>query len=355
MGKREISGSGIVLIVLITVAAVYGGMWAVNEGYLVIPGAVTEPTVVIDVEGDLAYMKTWLVAEDNPSDDLESEDVYLWYDWNGDGVMQRSTFEGIVDGALIGGEIETTTSGATDGYFQTRVQYPVGKPINVMVDPGADGGYQITYQTITMYGSADTSNVITTADIVCRATDDAITFSGLIRGTSIDDGTDYNATLNGKTGVFEIRAALATSDAGFNSQTEGNPTYLGEGKFTHWGSGKDYAATFVGGYGTNQDIIDLGLDSGDFDFYYQGASNTYFAKFVDDFDAQANTFYDSDDDSSPTFTFSCGVDITATGALTYVGLFQNVEWAEFNRGIWGPTTDATILGTCGAGWDWTVV
>lgn len=354
MGKREISNSGIVLIVIVTVAAIVGGMYAVQEGYLVIPGAV-EPTVPIDVDLPLAYMKTWLVAEDNPSDDLEDEDVYIWYDWNGDGVMQRSTFEGIVAGELIGGEIEQTTSGSSDGFFQTRSQYPIGKPINVMVDPGADGGYQITYKTITMYGEADTSNVITTADIICRATDDAITFSGLIRSVAIDDAVDYNATLYGATGVMEVRALLATSDAGFSSQTANSPTYGGNGVFTHWGSGKEYAATFLGGYCTNQDAIDLGIDSGDFDFYYQGASNTYFAKYLDDFDGLANTFYDSDDDSAPTFTFSFDVDISDTGALVYVGMFQNVEWSDFNRGVWGPATDATILGTPGADWDWTVV
>ena len=285
MGKREISSSGIILIVLVSSFVAIGGFVAYTQGHLdfLLPGDVT-PDVPIDVDADLAYMKTWLVAEDNPSDDLESEDVYIWFDWNGDDVMQRSTFEGIVAGELIGGEIEQTTSGASDGFFQTRNQYPIGEPINIFVDPGADDGYQKTYQTLTMYGTPDTSNVITTSDIICRATDDAITFSGLVRSVSIDDGTDYNYTLGGATGVMEVRAALATSDAGFSSQTQDNPTYAGNGVYTHWGNGKEYAATFLGLYMTNQDATDLGIESGDFDYFYLVSSNTYCAKFLDDFD-----------------------------------------------------------------------
>ncbi|MBD3407025.1 MAG: hypothetical protein GF411_12980 [Candidatus Lokiarchaeota archaeon] len=356
----------VLVIIILLVVSAFAVVMAYQAGIFgfmgLTPGDVQDDAgddeTPVEIEGKtLAYLKTWVVSEDDTTDDLESEDVYIWYDWNGDGQMQRSAFAGFTEeDGLIGGEIEHTSTGSSDGYFTSRNPYPVGESIWVFVDPGSDDGYQKSYQKVIMYGSPDSNNQITTANVLCRATDDAITFSGLIRNTAIDDGTDYNYTANGQTGAFEIRATLATSKAGFDSQVADSPTYNPSNEYwVHWGTGKKYAPTFLGGYCTNQDAVDLGIDAGDWDFYYQGATNTYFARYLMDFDdysEDSDTIYYSAYDAAPTWVYSTSVDISAAGAVVYVGIFQDVEWSDFNRGTWNPTTDANIIGTCGADWDW---
>lgn len=350
--------AGLVLLI-IGVSALGGGvMMTVMTGNLdwltdLNPFAAdVTPDVDIDIEGiELSRFTGVLCKEDNVATKVTEEPVYIWHDWNQDGVMQRSPFLGIVDGELLGGEIEQDSSTATYGVFTSPSEYPIGRVIWLFIDDEGED-YQMTYHKFAMTGTAHTDGTAKSiGNVFCRATDDAATYAGLVRGIAIDDGTDYNYTLNGASGEFEIRVTWATSDAGINSQTSPD-FYSGSGPWTHWGSGKEYAPDFIGGYCSNQDATDLGLDNGDFDFFYQGASNTYFAKFLDDYDDDPNLFYDSDLDSAPTFKFTFDVDISAVGELTYVGIFQGVEWSDFGRGNWNPTTDANIIGTLGADWDW---
>lgn len=321
-----------------------------------------------DVDVETSRFSMTMVKEDT-STVITSGTDYIWFDWNEDGNIQRGDFDGYYDSdddgvpELHGGEIEATSPDSTTGIFTSPSQYPMGPNFVIWIfyDDGGET-YQIAYDSTIISGSADSSAVRHMGNMYARPTDDgALSYSGLIRSTAIDDSTDYNYTAGGQTGNFEIRVTWATSGSGVNSQTNPNffswdrDLYAGTSTgayWTHWGTGKKYAPTFLGFYCTNQDATDLGLDTIDFDFYYQGATNSFFAVYLDQFDGSEDLFYDSSDDAAPTFIYSFDVDINAAGALVYVGFFQDVEYSDFIRGSWGPTTDATILGTLGADWDW---
>jgi hypothetical protein len=360
MGKREIGTMGIIGIILVAM-----GVGAITYiGYLngafafigLTPAAIEGKPVVIEGQ-ELARFSVVLDKEDSAGSLVASETAWIWCDWNGDGVMQRDTFGGYSDaGGLVGGEIEPCSSAATTALLTSPSQYPVGHTIWLFVDTGKDAGgrdYQIKYHSLVLQGSKDTSGVIHMGTVYLRATEDALDYAGLVGITSIDDGTDYNATLYGTDATFELRMTFATSDAGFSSSVSSS-FYTGSGPWTHWGNGIEYAPTYIGFYMTNQDFIDLGMDTTGFDLVYQGASNTYCAMFITPAD-EANTFYDSDLTTAPSYSLSFGVSITATGAFTYIGVYQDVKWSNFVLGIWGDTTDNQILGTLGADWDWTVV
>jgi len=346
-----------VLISSVVGIGVYTAYMNGNLDFL-IPGAIT-PTdgKPVEIGEELSRFSVTLDKEDAAGTLIASETAAIWCDWNGDGVMQTDVFEGYnEDTGLVAGEIEPASSAATTALLTSPSPYPFDRDIWIFVDTGKDSGgrdYQIEYAKFVMTGSPNSDGSAKhLGTVYCRATDDgSLDYAGLIGGVAIDDGTDYNYTTNGAEADFELRIKLATADAGFKSQT--NPAfYTGSGSYYNWVSGKDYAPTFVGMYMTNQDFIDLGMDTSDFDFVYQGASNTYVAMFMDSFDDDERTFYDSDDSVAPTFTISFAVDITAAGQITYIGLYQDVEWNDFVLGIWGDTTDNQILGTLGADWDW---
>lgn len=361
MGRREISTSGIILIVLVSSFVAIGGYIAYMNGNLdfLIPGAVTPPGKPVDIgEEELSRFSVTLDKEDAAGTLIASETAAIWCDWNGDGVMQTDNFEGYsIDSGLVAGEIEQASSAATTAILTSPSPYPFDRDIWIFVDTGKDSGgrtYQIEYAKFVMTGSPNSDGSAKhLGTVYCRATDDgSLSYSGLVGGVAIDDATDYNYTTNGNEAEFELRIKLATADAGFKSQTD-PAFYTGSGSFYNWVNGKDYAPTFVGMYMTNQDFIDLGMDTSAFDFVYQGASNTYVAMFMDSFDSDPTTFYDSDDTVAPTFSLKFAVDMTAVGAITYIGLYQDVEWSDFVLGIWGDTTDNQILGTLGNDWDWT--
>ncbi|MHA2022118.1 MAG: hypothetical protein ACTSWQ_00475 [Candidatus Thorarchaeota archaeon] len=360
MGRREISTSGIILIVLISSFVAIGGFLAYTNGDLdfLLPGMVGPGGQPVDLGAEeLNRFSIILDKEDAAGTLIASETAAIWCDWNGDGIMQTDIFRGYNQKTgLVAGEIEPASSAATTALLTSPSPYPFDRDIWIFVDTGKDAGgrtYQIEYAKFQMTGKPNLDGSAKhLGTVYCRATDDgSLDYAGLIGGVAIDDSTDYNYTANGAEADFELRIKLATSDAGWKSQTD--PVfYSSSGSYYNWVSGKDYAPTFIGMYMTNQDFIDLGMDTSDFDFVYQGASNTYVAKFMDDFDDDSDTFYDSDDSVAPTFTFSFAVDITAAGSITYIGLYQDVEWSDFVLGIWGDTTDNQVLGTLGADWDW---
>jgi hypothetical protein len=363
MGKREISASGVILIILVSAIVGVGFYVAyINDAFAyfglspgnVSPGGGGQPVDLGTQETSL--FSVVLAKEGAPATLITSETAAIWCDWNGDGVMQTDTFTGYdVDTGLSGGELEPAASAATTAVLTSPSQYPIGVPIWIMVDTGKDSGgrdYQVSYAKVTMTGHPHTDgSAISMGVVYCRATDDAVDYAGLMMGTAVDDSTDYNYTAHGTSGTFELRCLLSTQFLGVASQT--NPTfYAGSGSYYNWVDGINYAPTFIGFYMTTQDFIDLGADTTGFDLVYQGASNTYCAIFLDSFDSNPALFYSASDTTAPTFTFSFGVSITAAGAITYIGLYQDVKWSNFVLGIWGDTTDNQILGTLGADWDW---
>lgn len=322
------------------------GAWVLSP-FNITPGGGGQEVIV---EGEkLSQFTMTAVKEDATATKVTSATVYIWCDWNKNGAMDLGAFQGYINGVLSGGEIEETSTDATTGVFTSPSNYIIGSTIYGFIDDGAET-YQNAYFKIQMTGEpASDLTPMPLGNVAVRLTDDgAISYSGLIGGVAIDDSTDYNYTLSGTTAEFEFRAKWATSDAGVS------PGYMDEfwaGEYwIHWGNGKKYTPNFIGLYGTNQDITDAGLDSGDFDFWYQGATNTFAAIFITS--DMANLFYDSDLDTAPTLTAVFDVDISAAGALVYVGIYQPHEWSDFARGSWASTTDAFVMGTLGADWDY---
>jgi hypothetical protein len=347
---------GLIGIIVVAMIAGVGTYLAYQAGYLsflgLAPGTIEGKPVDLGEE-ETARFSVVIDKEDAQGSLIASETAWIYCDWNGDGVMKRDTFMGYsTTGGLVLGEIEPASSVATTALLTSPSQYPIGRTIWVFVDTGKDSGgrtYQVAYASFVLSGTKDSNGVIHMGNVYARATDDAVTYAGLVGATAIDDSTDYNYTLNGAEHEFSLRVSLVTSDAGFNSAT--NPTfYTGAGPWTHWGNGIEYAPTYVGFYLTNQDFIDLGVDTTGFDLVYQGATNTYCAIFLDSFD-QNEFFYDSDLTTAPTTEFNFAVDITGAGAIVYIGVYQDVKWSNFVLGIWGDTTDNQILGTLGADWD----
>lgn len=278
------------------------------------------------------------VAEDAPSTKIASEVLCAWYDWNGDGAF---SFD----------EVEQIDTAATTGIFTSGREYPIGKPIYLQLDDAGES-YETEVKVIQMSGTRnDDGSAKSLGNVEFRATEDSASSSyyGLVGGVSTDDSTDYNYTLNGANEQYMFFLQLYTSDSGFSSQTY---SLFGTSSQYSWLSEKQYAPTFIGGYMTNQDAIDLGLKASEWDYYHVGASNTYVAKFVCNIGDGTGCFYDSDATNAPTFSWGFSVEITAAGTWTYIGLFKDVELDDFNKDVWGPTTDATILGTLGADWDW---
>ena len=358
MTKREISGSGIILIILVASFAGIGLFMAYQAGWFEsVPflGGVTpvdgEP-VDLGVE-DSSRFSVIFDKEDDVATLVASETAVIWCDWNGDGIMQTGTFAGYsAENGLVGGELEPCASVATTAVMTSPSPYPFDRDIWIFVDTGKDvtgRDYQLKYAKFVLTGEPNTDgSAKALGSIHLRATDDAITYSSIIGAVTFSKGTDYNYTLSGAEDSWEIRCKLVTADAGVSSGT--HPAfYSGSGSFYNWLNGKDYAPTFMGMYMTNQDFIDLGMDTTGYDLVYQGASNTYLAKFVDDSDP--NMFYDSDDSAAPTISFHSSVDISAAGVILYLGIWQDVEWSDFVLGIWGTADDQT-LGTADDDYVW---
>lgn len=288
--------------------------------------------------GEFSRFTGVAVAEDAPTTKITQEVLCAWYDANQN---QQFDFE----------EVEQIDTAATTGVFTSGREYPIGVNIYLMLDDVGEA-YQTDIAVVMMEGSRNSDgSAKSLGNVEYRATDDAITFSGLIGIYGIDDGTDYNATTYGGSATLTINALLATSDAGFSSQTHSK---FGSTSQYSWLNEREYAPTFLGMYMTNQDAIDFGFISSEFDYYHVGATNTFMAIYVNNIGDGTGAFYDSDALNAPIWSASVNVNIDTTdgdAAILYVGLFQDVLLTDFVKDSWGPTTDATILGTCGADWD----
>lgn len=339
MAKMKVSKPimALVVVLMFGVGMVYGNQIILGISEILGGSTGTDP---ITGTGEYSRFTGVAVAEDSPTTKIQSEVLCAWYDWNGDGAFSFS-------------EVEQIDTAATTGIFTSGKEYPIGLPIYIQLDDAGEE-YQTQIKTVQMAGTKNSDgSAKSLGNLAFRATDDgALSYYGLVGGKSIDDGTDYNATLDGADEQLVVFVELATADAGFDSQTN---SAFGADSQHSWLSEKEMAPTFFGMYMTNQDAIDLGLSPSEFDYYHVGATNTFCAIYVSSVGDGSGEFYDSDASNAPTWEVSFGVEITASGALIYAGMFQDVELDDFQKDVWGPTTDATILGTLGADWDWTVV
>jgi len=306
-------------------------------------GEVTPDVEDIVVEGipEEWVLSPWtatLVKEDAVATKVANADAFVWFDWNQDGVMQRSTFEGIVDGELVNGEIEQLASAATTGVVTSGYDYPIGEYFYFQI---VVASYQTEVFKKVMIGSRNfDGSAKSVGNIHIRATDasatDRISTTGA--GLLVTSSGDYNYTLYGTTPKLTFRHTAVTTDAGFSSQTHAD--FDDATSWTHWGNGKVYAATFVGMVMTNQDATDLDPDvAGFWDERIPGATNTIFIKWITD--VEDGLFYSSDDSGPAIYEFDFYFDINADGDIASIGVYQDVELDDALIGQWG----SAYLGT----------
>jgi len=286
---------------------------------------------------------------------VTSATTRVWYDANSDGKMTYS-------------EIGRFTE--SSGVYTSDNEYPIGSEYDLWVQCYATN-YQVTYQLMHITGSRNTdgsAKTVGSMDLI--ATDDSVTYDGMINKVAWDDSSDYNATLKGTSGLAEISIVLSAADKGLSSQVWEAVDYM-----SVYGVTKDYdyfvkwdqiteggipkaailAPDFFGIYMTLQDKADLNPSMTDFDGYYQGVTNFFFFSTVTD--AWGDLFYNSADSAAPrpTISFDVGT-VTAAGTTvaTYgVRICTGLTYEQMVSGVWTESAACT-LGTGGNDWDWTI-
>lgn len=334
------------------------------------------PPVVDDDDEDLPEEVQWSpfkysgVRKDATATAVTGATTRIWYDANGDDVMQYSE---------LGSFTEAT------GVYTSNMEYPINiapcedYPDGVVFDLWVQvyaTSYQITYEKLHMTGQRNTGGEAkNTGEIELILTDDSITWSGRMNGVDFDT-TDYNATLSGTSGTLECEFVLSAADYGLSSQVwEGidYQTVYGESK-THdyvvkWdeiGEGTNdaitiaktsfLAPTFFCAYSTVQDKVDGQINVAEFDLNFDDGVNWYcISMLTGDW---GDLFYNTADSTAPrpNVEFDMGT-ISAGGTFlaTYgIGMWQGVTYDEMLAGSWTKGT-ALALGTCGDAWGWTIV
>ena len=227
---------------------------------------------------------------------LADATVYAHYDWNGNGLVDL--------GEYPDGEIETLVSATTTGLVTTVLEYPVGR----------DALYQIhlaTYEIETFARARDSipaahdGSALSVPACYITLTDTGVSRVSVNGELLVTASTDYNYTLSGANPSVEFVHTATSSDAGINEQA-----------FTHWGTAKVYAGTFLGVIFLNQDFIDLNPDG--YSGVFIGATNTYVWYFVDGY------FNDAEITGDERYSLFHTLTITAAGDYANIGLYNGV-------------------------------
>lgn len=314
---------------------------------------------VIDLppdEVEYSAFKYAAVKEDATGTSVTSATTRVWYDWDADGHMAYD-------------EIGTFTE--SSGVYTSDIEYPIGLDYDIWVQVYASS-YQVSYKLIHMTGDRNSDgSAKSVGQIELRATDDAVTYDGMINRVAWDDSTDYNATLSGLSGLAEVSVVLSAADKGLSSQIWDQVNYksiYGLTKtYDYWvkwdqitttgiPDGAVLAPDFFCIYMTVQDKVDLAPTAGDFDVNFNDGTNWFFISFVST--SWGDLMYNTADESAPRpmIDFNVGT-ITGVGTTvaTYgVAIWQGITYEAMLGGTW--TKSATYyLGTPGDDWDWTVV
>jgi len=319
-------------------------------------------------EGVLEYssFKYSGVREDATATAVTSATTRVWYDENGDGVMQYSELGSF-----------TESSGV---YTTNKEDYPIS---TTEVDywfwvQAYASAHWVTYAKVQMTGQRNSDgSAKSVGQIELRQIDDALTWSGMANGAAFDT-TDYNATLSGTSGTLDAEMILSAADKGLASQVWTAVDYEkvygidadvpGMEYFIKWDSITEgdndainvadssiLSETFFCAYSTVADKNELVIDLTDFTYNYQDGTNWYCVK---DFDSIiGDVMYNTDDANAPRphVSFDFGV-ATASGTFlaTYgIGCWYDIRYDQMAVGSW--TKGATgALGTCGDAWGWTV-
>lgn len=255
---------------------------------------------------------------------VDTADVYAWYDWDGNGLVKLDEYSGMSGGVLLGGEIETLASAATTGIVTTSVEYPVGKAVSYQIHKS---GYEVeTFQRIRdSIPVAHDGSALSVASCRITLTDTGATEMRIGSVSCVTESGDYNVTLVGDAEpIVEVTHVSVTADAGINEQA-----------FTHWGTGKSYAGTFMGLTMAQADFPQLGLDG--FDGAYTDGTNYYVWYWVDGY------FNDADITNDQRFSVFFNLDIASgltEADFDVIGFYNGVETGDVILGMWN-----TVLGT----------
>jgi hypothetical protein len=317
-------------------------------------GTIPDEDVDVDVDAEFSRFEISPLKKDDSSTSVTSATLRVWRDSNGDGKMQYS-------------ELGKFTE--SSGTYTTKREYPIGEDYKFWIQEQASN-YDINYVQVYMTGQKNSDGsakpvVVAQGSEDMVFTDSSVTYDGLINGKAWDDSDDYNYTANGAEETAEIRIKLSGADQGITSEiwdavnyqnvysdltSEYNKDFdyvVKWNEISDEGISKFYAPRFLSIWFTEQDSIDFGNPSSDFDGHYYGPTNRYFFSINSvDWD---NMFYYSAD-SSRTVTYSFDADIDAAGAAVYVGI---VDGLEYDSMVEGDYTNSDIIGTEGADWDWT--
>lgn len=360
---------GIVIVSLITTGTIFfdlGGAasWP-KEGEPTTTVPTTGPTNT-EPTGENSKFSFTLYGEDTSSA-VSSMTVTAWYDANGDTKMTADELRLCAD---------------SSGTYTSGKEYPIGPYIWIQA---YGTNYQTAYFKVHMTGQRNSDGSAKLVEEACyiRATDDSVTYNGLINNIGWDDSTDYNYTLSGTSGTAKVSVVLSAADKGLSSRIWDNApggsyktvystifaaspnidinNYVKE-FWLKWDSiGIDNTITksailapdFFGLYMTIQDKIDLAPTVTDFDLYGDDNTNFYMASYVTD--GWGDLIYNTADPSAPqpTIDFQVGT-ITAAGTTvaTYgVAIHTGLTYEQMVSFLWTASA-AYYLGTPGSDWDW---
>ena len=312
------------------------------------------------------------VREDATATAVTSATSRVWYDENGDGVMQYSELGSFTEASGV--------------YTSNNEDYPISTDdadFFFWVQAYASNHW-VTYEKVQMTGQRNSDgSAKMVGEIELRQIDDALTWSGQANGVAFDD-TDYNATAvdglgtgAGDSGTLVAEMILSAADKGLSSQVWNavdyetvygiEATIPGMEYFIKWDSITEgvndainvadssiLAETFFNAYLTIADKNELVIDLTDFTYNYQDGTNWYcimdFGSIVGD------VMYNTDDPNAPrpSVSFSFGP-ATAAGIFTVtygIGCWYDIRYDQMTVGSWTKGTDGA-LGTCGASWAWT--
>lgn len=312
MAKRKVSNTqlGIFAIILIVGTFMYGGQVADLLGINVDDPFKPVPTV----EGQAPH--TFTLYKRGTSTVVETADVYGWYDWNGNGLVDLGTYPE--------GEIEELASAATTGVVTTSLNYPIGESVLYQVHKT---GYEVeTFSRVVNYlPNAHDGSALPAGDIRLTLTGDGVTSMRIGDVTCVTASGDYNVTAEGGEDepMVEVYFKSNVTDSGINEKA-----------FTHWGTGKDYAGTFMGLTVTQADFPLLGISG--YDGIFTDGTDYFIWFYVDGYFDDAAVTNDQ--------RFSVFFDLDISAALSesdfdIIGFYNGVEKDDVAIGQWN-----TVLG-----------
>jgi len=300
------------LVAAIALVLFVGATFApqINEFIVNITGG-ANPFEFDPVAGEVAPHKFVLTTRGTVTA-LAGADVYAWYDWNGNGLVDL--------GVYPTGEIETLSSAATSGLVTTAVEYPIGQAVLYQVHKA---GYEVeTFSRIrATIPNAHDGSALSVYGCALTTTDTGATEIRIGGNLLVTESTDYNFTYSGDEPTAEVTHVSDTGDAGITEQA-----------FTHWGTGKAYAGTFLGITMLQADFAKLQPKG--FSGAYTDGTNYYVWYFT------AGYFNDADVAGDQRFTMAFGMEISAAADLAIIGFYNGVEASDLELGMWN-----TVLGT----------